>query len=237
MRLLTYNIHKGIGGRDRLYRLERIVRVIEHEHPDIICLQEVDQGAKRSRFDDQPALLAQHFGFEHRLFQLNHRLKIGGYGNLVLSRWPIAKHHQFSIRLGRKKNRGAQVCQVQTPAGPLRLVNWHLGLADAERQWQVRHALQHAGFHDCGGLPTVLAGDFNDWRNRLQGVLLEQFGLRQVTTPPSRFRSFPAWLPLGALDKAFACERIRIERAHAVGSRLARVASDHLPLVVDFELA
>lgn len=131
MRLLSYNIHKGIGGRDRLYRLERIVRVIEHEQPDILCLQEVDHGAKRSRFDDQPALLAQHFGFAHKLFQLNHRLKVGGYGNLVLSRWQISKHHQFSIRLGRKKNRGAQVCVVNTPAGPLRLVNWHLGLADA----------------------------------------------------------------------------------------------------------
>lgn len=125
---------------------------------------------------------------------------------------------------------------VNTPAGGLRLVNWHLGLGDAERQWQVRHALQHAGFRDCDGPPTLLAGDFNDWRNRLQGTLREQFRLQQVTTPPSRFRSFPAWLAIGSLDKAFVCDRIKVERAHVVTSRLARVASDHLPLVVDFEL-
>ncbi len=43
MRLLSYNIHKGIGGRDRRYRLERIVDVIESENPDFICLQEVDR--------------------------------------------------------------------------------------------------------------------------------------------------------------------------------------------------
>lgn len=236
MRLISYNIHKGIGGRDRLYRLERVVRVIEHEQPDIICLQEVDQGAARSRHDDQPSLLAEHFGFAHRLFQLNHRLKIGGYGNLILSRWLITRHHQFSIRLGRKKNRGAQVCTIATPGGDLRLVHWHLGLADAERHWQVRHTLQHAGFRDCAGTATLLAGDFNDWRNRLAPMLADHFGLRPIATPPSRFRTFPAWLPLGSLDKAFGCARIRVERAHVVGSRLARVASDHLPLVVDFEL-
>ena len=54
MRLLSYNIHKGIGGRDRRYRLERIIGVIEEENPDLICLQEVDRNVRRSRFDDQP---------------------------------------------------------------------------------------------------------------------------------------------------------------------------------------
>ena len=43
MRLLSYNIHKGFGGRDRLYRLERIIKVIEKHKPDLVCLQEVDQ--------------------------------------------------------------------------------------------------------------------------------------------------------------------------------------------------
>ena len=61
MRLLTYNIHKGIGGRDRLYRLPRIIEVIENENPDLLCLQEVDRGVPRSRSHDQPKLLAEHF--------------------------------------------------------------------------------------------------------------------------------------------------------------------------------
>lgn len=236
MRLISYNIHKGIGGRDRLYRLERIVRVIEHEQPDLICLQEVDQGVRRSRYDDQPALLARHFGFPGRLFQLNHRLKSGGYGNLILSRWPILQHHQLSVRMQGKKNRGAQVALVETPAGTLRLVNWHLGLADAERHWQVSQLLQHRGFAGLEGAPTLLVGDFNDWRNTLQRGAIGQGGFVQLTSPPSRFRSFPAWLPLGALDKAFACPRVRLDRVHVVSSRLAQVASDHLPLVLDFEL-
>ena len=54
MRLLTYNIHKGIGGRDRRYQLQRVIDVLEAENPDIICLQEVDRHNQRSHFDDQP---------------------------------------------------------------------------------------------------------------------------------------------------------------------------------------
>ena len=61
MRLLSYNIHKGIGGRDRRYDLQRIIGVIEEENPDLICLQEVDHKVRRCRFHDQPRLLANHF--------------------------------------------------------------------------------------------------------------------------------------------------------------------------------
>src|SRR5665213_1819190 len=61
MKLLTYNIHKGVGA-DRRYRLERVIAVIKAEAPDLICLQEVDRNVRRSRRDDQPALLADKLG-------------------------------------------------------------------------------------------------------------------------------------------------------------------------------
>ncbi|MBK9973570.1 MAG: endonuclease/exonuclease/phosphatase family protein [Planctomycetes bacterium] len=236
MRLLTYNIHKGIGGRDRRYRLERIVRVLEHEQPDIICLQEVDRHLDRSRFDDQPRLLAEHFNLPARMFQLNHHVATGGYGNLLLSRWPFGRHHQTSLRYRAKKNRGAQVAEVLTPSGPLRLVNWHLGLAEAERQWQAHTLLAHPAYTEIQPAATLVVGDFNDWRDALKPLFAAQ-GLRSLTSPPSRFRTFPAWMAVGALDKVYACPRISLERSHVVASRLARVASDHLPLVVDFELS
>ena len=89
MRLLSYNIHKGIGGRDRRYRLERIIQVIEAENPDLICLQEVDRHVARTRHDDQPRKLSEALHATAHLYQLNVRFKSGGYGNLVLSRWPL----------------------------------------------------------------------------------------------------------------------------------------------------
>ncbi len=162
MRILSYNIHKGIGGRDRRYRLDRVIQVVEHENPDLICLQEVDRSVRRTRHDDQPRLLIEAFRPAAHLYQLNVKLKEGGYGNLVLSRWPLRSHHQVSIRLERRKPRGAQMCVVETPEGPLHLVHWHLGLAEKERHWQAEHLLRHALFRECCHLPTLIIGDFND---------------------------------------------------------------------------
>lgn len=236
MRLLSYNIHKGIGGRDRRYRLERIVDVIELENPDLICLQEVDQHVPRSRHDDQPGILARYFRAVSHLYQRNVHLREGGYGNLLLSRWPFERQHQISLRLNSKKPRGAQLAVVKTPEGPLHLVNWHLGLAERERHWQVGHLLSHALFRESHELPTLIAGDTNDWRNTLAPGPFAQHGFHSATSPPSRFRTFPAYLALGSLDKVFYRGEVTIRHSRTVSTLAARRASDHLPLVVDFHL-
>ena len=235
MRVLSYNIHKGVGGRDRRYRIERIIRVIEEENPDFICLQEVDRNVRRSRFDDQPRRLSEVL-HAVSLFQLNVHLKAGGYGNLILSRWPFRGHHQISLRRARRKPRGAQLVVVDTPVGALHLVNWHLGLNEKERHWQVDHLLTHRLYRESAHLPTLIIGDTNDWRNTLAAGPFARHGFAHVTGPPSRFRTFPAYLPMGSLDKAYCHGAIRIQHARVVHGALARDASDHLPLVVDFHL-
>jgi endonuclease/exonuclease/phosphatase family metal-dependent hydrolase len=236
MRLLTYNIHKGIGGRDRRYDLGRIIEVIEEENPDLICLQEVDHNVRRSRFHDQAQMLARHFNAAAHLRQTTVRLKTGGYGNVVLSRWPFCSVHQISLRMNTKKPRGAQLAVVDTPEGRLHLVHWHLGLAEKERHWQVNHLLAHPLMRHAGELPVIVAGDSNDWRNTLAAGPFARHGFLQVTAPISRFRSFPAYFPMGSLDKIFCRGEIFVRHARVVRSKMARRASDHLPLVVDFHL-
>lgn len=236
MRLLTYNIHKGIGGRDRRYELARVIDVIETENPDLACLQEVDRHVPRSHHDDQPHLLAEYFKAASQLYQPNVHLRVGVYGNLLLSRWPLRSKHQVSLRLNVKKPRGAQLAVVETPEGPLHLVHFHLGLGERERHWQVEHLLGHHLFQESAHLPTLLVGDTNDWRNTLADGMLGLRGFRHWTAPISRFRTFPAWLPLGSLDKLFVRGQVFLRHARVVRSRAARRASDHLPLVVDFHL-
>jgi endonuclease/exonuclease/phosphatase family metal-dependent hydrolase len=236
MRLLSYNIHKGIGGRDRLYRIDRIVRVIADEHPDIICLQEVDRNVRRTRHDDQPEHFAAAFAAVGANYQLNVHLRRGGYGNLVLSRWPFEASHQVSLRLRRRKPRGAQLIVVATPEGPLHVVHWHLGLAERERQWQVHHLLGHPAFLESADLPTLVVGDFNDWRNTLAHGPFARHSLHQLTLPLRRFRSFPAYYPVVSLDKAFTRGPVDVRHVRVVHNRLARRASDHLPLLIDFHI-
>lgn len=237
MRLLSYNIHKGIGGRDRRYRLERIVDVIEQENPDVICLQEVDKNVRRSKHDDQAKILAESFKAADSAYQMNVHLQSGGYGNLILSRWKFASLHQISIRRKLAKPRGAQLAVIETPEGPLHLINWHLGLAESERHWQVHHLLTHHLFRESTHLPTVIIGDFNDWRNTLCTGQFSHNGFHQITAPISKFRSFPAYMAVGSLDKAFYRGDVTVRHARVVRSRGSRDASDHLPLVIDLHLA
>jgi len=237
MRLLSYNIHKGIGGRDRRYSIERVIGVIEEENPDLVCLQEVDRNVRRSRYHDQPRMLAECLNAVALLAQTNVRLKSGGYGNLILSRWPFRSRHQISLRVGNRKPRGAQLVVVETPEGDLHLVHWHLGLAERERHWQVNHVLSHPHFRASVHLPTLIAGDTNDWRNTLARGPFANHGLGQITAPISRFRSFPAYFAMGSLDKAFCCENVFVRHARVVRTALAKRASDHLPLVIDFHLS
>ena len=106
IKLLTYNIHKGIGGRDRRYDLSRTMAVIDSVKPDLICLQEVDSHVSRSSLHDQPSILANHFGY-HSLYQMNVPVgRSGGYGNLILSKWPLEYSQQHSLRIGNRKPRG-----------------------------------------------------------------------------------------------------------------------------------
>jgi len=235
MRLFSWNIHKGIGGRDRRYSLTRIIDCIEAENPDIICLQEVDRHVRRSRHDDQPRLLARSFRC-HAVFQANVPVGDGGYGNLVLSRWPIESRHRIHLRQAARKPRGAQLLLVDTPEGLLHLVHTHLGLAERERHWQMQRLLGHMLFRSADTLPSMIVGDFNDWRDSLASGALATNGFTQVTSPPAKFRSFPAWLAVGALDKAFVRGAIAVRHARIVRTSLSRTASDHLPLVIDFHL-
>lgn len=240
MRVLSYNIHKGIGGRDRRYRPERVLAAIAREEPDVICLQEVDRNVRRTQFHDQPEMfsdiLGAKLGLAEHVYQLNVPIAEGGYGNLILSRYPLETRHNVCLRRGWRKPRGAQVVIVSTPQGPLRLVNWHLGLNERERHWQVRKLLSDTAFCNGDSLPSLIVGDFNDWRNTLAAGPFTEFGYTKLTWPPKEFRSFPAYMPLGALDKAFARGNLAFDRARVVQNRVTRDASDHLPLVVDFGL-
>ena len=119
MRLLSYNIHKGIGGRDRRYRLERIIQVIQAEDPDF-DLPSGGRSPPGPIAARRPAAgsSARRCEATAHLYQSNVRLKNGGYGNLVLSRWPFRECQQISLRRKRRKPRGAQMAVVETPEGP-----------------------------------------------------------------------------------------------------------------------
>ena len=116
--------------------------------------------------------------------------------------------------------------------GVVHLVNTHLGLDEEGTSGSSSSYLQR---QPSQAIPTIIAGGC-DWRNTLAERSLATRGFQQVTSPPSEFRSFPSWLPVGGLDKIFFRGNVAMNEARVVRTSLARVASDHLPIVVDFSL-
>ncbi|HEY7924420.1 MAG TPA: endonuclease/exonuclease/phosphatase family protein, partial [Vicinamibacteria bacterium] len=107
LRVLSYNIHRAIGV-DRRFRPERVASIIEYYNPDIAMLQEVDEGAPRSRELDLARELAKALGFEHFAIGHNVRLRKGRYGNATLSRWPIRRERNIDLTIGFMRRRGCQ---------------------------------------------------------------------------------------------------------------------------------
>jgi len=135
LRLLSYNIHKCIGGLDRRYRPERIWAAISHYDPDIVMLQEVDWGARRSNLDRQVDVLAELVGLPHRIFFPNVRVRGGGvYGNAVLSRYAVQESRNIDLTIPYRKRRSVLHASFRIAlrsrgrARTLHVFNLHLGL-------------------------------------------------------------------------------------------------------------
>jgi len=236
-RVITYNIHKGIGGVDRRYRPERIVETIEHYGPDIVFLQEVDDGVPRSEHHCQVEMLALGMGFRYHAYQRNVRLKSGYYGNAILSRFPLTQVDSIDLTVPLKKRRQALVVssrlRSQGHSRTIVLANVHLGLAGYERKMQLRHLLNHpVRAHHHATSPILVGGDFNDVWGTLGKRIMLPAGFASTG---GEIRTFPATMPLRSLDRLFVRGEIVTHRAFAGRTRLAREASDHLPLIVDME--
>jgi len=236
-RLVTYNIHKGIGGTDRRYRLERIVEALRHCEPDVVFLQEVDDGVPRSHHDCQVKMLAEAVGLKHFAYQRNVRLKKGHYGNAILSRFPLSNISNVDLTLRFKKRRRALLAHCRISSGRHRrtmsVINVHLGLAGLERQLQLRKLLSHHSYKELAGRsPVVIGGDYNDvWGN----LGKRTFGAAGFKSVGKKVLTFPAVLPIRPLDRIYYRDLKLTHHAFASRTQNARRASDHLPLVADLE--
>lgn len=240
LRLLTYNIHKCIGGVDRRYDPARVCATIAHYEPDVILLQEVDQFARRSNHDRQVDVLGDILGYRHRTYFPNVKVRSGGeYGNAILSRFPLTDTRNIDLTVGRRKRRSVLHARyrVRSPdSGRTRTVhvfNMHLGLSGGERKIQLQRFLDShpfSGFNER--TPVIVAGDLNDVWGSL-GKLLQPAGFRGMKTP---LRTFPSYAPMRALDSVYVRGDAALKRVQRSHLALAKRASDHLPLIADIDL-
>jgi endonuclease/exonuclease/phosphatase family metal-dependent hydrolase len=136
---MTYNIHRAIGV-DRRFRPERIVAIVRHYDPDIVMLQEVDEGAPRSRELNLAKELAEAASYPSFALGHNVSLKKGRYGNATLSRFPILRERNIDLSVEMSWiRRGCQhtTLDLGEKKGHLEVFNLHLGLSARERARQI----------------------------------------------------------------------------------------------------
>lgn len=239
LRVVTWNIHKGIGGVDRRYRLDRTVDVLTGLEPDLALLQEVAEGMPRCGMDLQLEHLSDKLGMKHVAFGAEHRFRVGGYGNAILSRFPLTDSARIDLTIGRRKQRGLVKtrahAKLEQGTRSVVIFNLHLGLSGTERATQLERFLECQPFaHLHHDTPLIVGGDFNDVWASLGQRFLEPVGfVRACKLVPT----FPAALPLRPLDGLWIRGGIKVISAHPVRTGLAKVASDHLPIVADLEVS
>jgi len=226
LRVATYNIHAGIGGDGR-FDAQRIADVINEMRADVVALNEVE-----SHSGDLGALgvLAAETGFRALAGPTMLRGE-ATYGNALLTCCELSGVDRIDLSVAGREPRGALDVGMQCRGMPLRVVATHLGLARAERGRQIRQLMDHLAPADL--TPTVLMGDMNEW-------ILWSKPLRQLhqwfgrTGAPA---TFPARFPLFALDRLWIRPGSRLVRLYRHATPLARIASDHLPLIAEIDLS
>jgi endonuclease/exonuclease/phosphatase family metal-dependent hydrolase len=242
LRVASYNIHKGVAytpffnRRLTIHDLREKLRALD---ADIVFLQEVHGSHERLARQHKNWPSAPQYEFladtvwSDFAYGRNSVYDGGHHGNALLSRFPILGWDNQDVSSHRFERRGLLHCEICVPGWPkaLHCVCVHLGLRGHERSRQMEKLRQRIERLVPSDAPLIVAGDFNDWRQRATHELAHPLNLYEVfeLVRGRAARTFPAMLPMMALDRIYVRGfRVPTARVHH-GRAWARV-SDHAAL-------
>lgn len=221
---VSYNIHKCIG-RDGRKAPERIARVLRELDSPIVGLQEVDSLTTDGSQTDYLARATALAPIAGPAIRRGERY----YGNVLLTGYPILESRCLDITVPHWEPRSVIDAIVDINGVAVRVINTHLGLTASERRHQIQRLLDIL----CNSHETaIVLGDINEWipfSPRLRA-------LRACLGSSPDLRTFPSRLPVLALDRIWVRPQNSLRSVRVHRSRLARIASDHLPVVADIAL-
>jgi endonuclease/exonuclease/phosphatase family metal-dependent hydrolase len=219
-------------------RPDRIAQVLADLDADVIALQEVVCVDGNRREDHQAQYLAEALGYYVELGE-NRRHKGGAYGNVLLSRFPFFRTRNYDLSVPGRERRGCLRADIRfNDGGWLHVFNLHLGTSYFERRKQARTLFQREILtgEELSGSKVVL-GDFNEWTKGLASQLFHShFHRADPRTSMKRAQSYPGVFPVLQLDHIYLDRSLKLHGVTVHRSRLALLASDHLPLVAEFDL-
>jgi endonuclease/exonuclease/phosphatase family metal-dependent hydrolase len=241
-RIVTYNVHRCVGN-DRRLDVARIAEVLARLEPDIVALQELDVGRARTNHVDQASEIARRLDMAchfHAAMQVEAEL----YGDAILSAYPEKLIRRGPLpghpRMTMLEPRGALWLEVEVDGASVQVINTHLGLVPREQQTQAAHLAgpSWVGHPRCQG-PRILLGDFNATGTSVvyRTLSAKLQPARRLSPTRQQTFTFPSQLPVLRIDHLFVSPEIEVKDVFAPFDALTRLASDHLPLVMDFAVA
>ncbi len=244
LRICTYNIHKGFSQFNRRMVVHELRERLRSLDVDLVFLQEV-QGlhlGHAARHGDWPPHPQHEFLAQDTWHQTayggNAVYDHGHHGNAILSRHLILTADNQDVSDHRFERRGLLHCEVELPAfaRPAHCVCVHLGLMAGSRRRQMEALAERMERLAPDGAPLIIAGDFNDWRNHADEVLVRRLGLTEAfgSGRGAPARSFPSRLPMFRLDRIYVRGfAVRDAQVH-FGPPWSQL-SDHAALTADLE--
>lgn len=234
-RVATYNIH-GCIGADGRFDVGRIAAVLGEVAADVVLLQEVGDHVGRAPTINQAHALAVGLGMD---YALGYTMPTGpwGYGNVVLTRGRLVSSSRFDLSVAGREPRGCLRVEIELDDGAtVTALALHLGLAWGERRRQIDQLLGPGGPVAEARGAVVLGGDFNDWPPGPASRLVGRAFLDAAWPSLEFAATFPARLPILRLDRLYSNGALEVTGYRVHRSALARVASDHLPVVAAYAI-
>lgn len=175
LKIATFNIHHA-EGRDKVVDLTRTADFIRWLGADLIALQELDVGARRSRTEDQPAKLAELLEM-HVYFARTVKFDKGAYGIALASTDEFRGAIEQLPRTGTEEPRVAIIASWQG----IGVVTTHLSRDSGARRVQTEKL---ARLGSQLGSPSIILGDLNQARRHLKPLTSTGF---TIATPSRRF--------------------------------------------------
>jgi endonuclease/exonuclease/phosphatase family metal-dependent hydrolase len=242
LHILTMNMHMGFGFFNRRFILPELRDAVRQVSADVVFLQEVNgeqqnhaQKVKGWPTTSQYEFLADSMWTDFA-YGRNAVYPHGHHGNALLSKYPIIRHDNRDISILGTEERGLLHCVLQVPAfGEVHAICVHLGLKESHRQQQLK-LLTDLLADLPADAPVIVAGDFNDWRQKADAALAST-GVKEVfvETFGAPAKSFPARFPLLRLDRIYV-RNATVHAPRVLSNRPWSHLSDHAPLAVEVTL-
>lgn len=240
LKILSYNIHKGFAAGAKRFVLPHIREVLKSVDADLVFLQEVlgQHNSHAERVGEHWPVEPQfeyiaHELWPHFTYGKNAMYTDGHHGNAILSKHAFVKWENIDVSNNRFEKRGLLHGVISVPnfAQELHSICIHLDLFESGREAQVARLCERINASVPADAPLIVAGDFNDWRQRVSHVLEDQLGLIEIhkNLHGKHARTFPSWFPLLKLDRIY-CRGLKFTEAKSLTGAPWNQLSDHAAL-------